>query len=168
MKVGVGVGAAIFVNAVWPALIEQLVSPQPSKPDDSWGKKAAKSMLYTEGATMPFFRDVMEYALGGEPQVGLGVTEIKQLQVIRDLFKKEPFAPAHWEKMIRDAFGFMGALTGSPDQAGKLVGAGYGLATGVEHPQGPWGWLTLGIHGTIKGHAPTFNDWMAGRSLPNR
>jgi hypothetical protein len=170
MKMGATVATGVFAYAVWPAIVEEFVSPQQTSSDESWGKRAGKSLLYTEGATMPFVREFTNAILQGkEPEVGLFSTEGKQLyDVWRDMDKKEPFNAPHFEKVIRDASSFAGALTGVPDQIGKEASAAYGVGSGVERPRGPWGWLTLGRYGTLKGHSATMSDYMAGRSLPNR
>jgi hypothetical protein len=170
MAMGATVATGVFAYAIWPAIVEEYVSPQQSSPDESWGKRAAKSILYTEGATMPFVREFANALLQGkEPEVGLFSTEGKQLfDVWRDLGKKQAFNTQHSEKIIRDASNFAGALTGVPDQIGKVGSAAYGVSQGIERPRGPWGWLVLGRYGTLKGHSATLGDYMAGRSLPDR
>lgn len=168
-KAGV-VSAGMFAYAVWPAIVENWVSPQPSNPQDSTMKRAAKAVAFTAGASWVGIRDLTNAILDArDPDVGLASTEGRQLtELWRDFGKKEPASLAHAQKMIRDAGGFIGALTGVPDQASKELSAGYGLAQGTEHPRGPWGWLVLWRYGTGKGHSATMQDYMAGRSLPNR
>jgi len=170
MAMGATVATGVFAYAIWPMIVEEYVSPQQSSPDESWGKRAAKSILYTEGATMPFVREFTNALLQGkEPEVGLFSTEGKRLfDVWRDLDKKQAFNTQYSEKIIRDASNFAGALTGVPDQIGKVGSAAYGVSQGIERPRGPWGWLVLGRYGTLKGHSATLRDYMAGRSLPNR
>lgn len=170
MKVAAGVAVGMFAYSIYPAIVESLVSPQPSDPKDSWGKRAAKSLIYTEGATLPVIREFTNAILDAkDPDVGLLSTEGKAMyEVARDWGKKEPLSPLHAEKMIRDAGMFAGAFTGVPEQVSKEVSAGYGLAQGIEKPKGPWGWLVLGRYGTIRGHSQTFNDYLAGKSMPNR
>jgi hypothetical protein len=160
----------LLIYSIWPAVVESYVSPQDSKPDDSWGKRAAKAMLFSTGATMPYARDVINGLLQGKnPDVGLFSTAYKELtDIIRDLQEKNPMSPTHASKMIRDAGAFASVLTGVPQLASKEASFAYGLATGAEHPRGPWGWLVGGRYGTIKGHSATWEDYLAGRSTPNR
>lgn len=168
LKLGRTVAAGVFAYAIWPALVENWVSPQPSDPKDSWGKRAAKSILYTEGATLPVVREFTNALLDSkDPDVGLLSTEGRELiDIFRDFGKKAPLNPAHAQKMIRDASGFVGALTGVPQQVGREASAAFGVTQGTERPRGPWGWLVLGRYGTLKGHSQTLEDYMAGRSSP--
>lgn len=170
MKVAGTAAAGMFAYAIWPAIVESWVSPQPSSPQDSWGKKAAKGLLFTEGATVPVIRDIVNGFLDAkDPDVGLLSTEGRALfDIARDFGKGAPFNQAHAQKTIRDASGFVGALTGIPQQAGREISAGVGVTSGIDRPRGPWGWLVLGRYGTLKGHSQTLEDYMAGRSSPSR
>ena len=119
---------------------------------------------------MPVIRDVVNGFLDAkDPDVGLLSTEGRALfDFARDFGKRDPVGPAHAGKIIRDASGFIGALTGLPQQVGRELSAGVGVASGTERPRGPWGWLVLGRYGTLKGHSQTLEDYMAGRSSPSR
>jgi hypothetical protein len=159
------VAGGMFAYAIWPAIVEQMVSPLPSEPQDSWAHKAAKGLAYTASASWPGIRDVVNGMLEGkDPDIGLATTFAKEFtDAVRDLNKKDWFSPQHAEKMIRDAGGLVGVLTGIPQQLAKELSAAYGVATGHERPRGPWGWLVLGRYGTLKGHSQTGADYLAGR-----
>lgn len=157
--------AGVFAYAIWPALVENWVSPQDSEPEDGWGKKAAKGMAQTLGASWVGVRDLVNFAIeGGSPDVGLASTEVRSLvDAFRDLQKKQPFSPQHAGKLISDASALVGSLTGVPDQIGREARFGYGLAAGTEHPQGPWGWLVGARYGTTKGHSQTAQQYLQGQ-----
>jgi hypothetical protein len=165
MKAVPPLAAAMFAYAIWPAIVEQSVSPLPSSPQDGWAKKAAKGMAYTASASWPIVRDVVNGMLEGkDPDVGLVTTMYKELtDAVRDWNKKDRLNPQHAEKMIRDAGGLVGMLTGVPQQPAKVAAGAYGVAQGSERPRGPWGWLVLGRYGTLKGHSQTFGDYLGGR-----
>ncbi len=165
MAAAAAFGAGTFAYMIWPAVVESLVSPMPSEPQDSALKRALKQQVFTEGATLPVVRDLTNALLEAkDPAVGLMSTELKSLvDMYRDFGKREPFSPLHAQKMIRDAGELTGALTGTPQQLFKEGSAAYGLHAGTERPRGPWGWLTLGRFGTLKGHSATVEDYLQGR-----
>lgn len=170
-KLAPGVAAGVFVTAIWTAVVENLVSPVESEPGDSTAKRALKGSVHSVAAMFPVIRDFAAYVIGGNaPDIGLLTTEFKAFgEVLKDFEKKAPFNGPHAEKLIRDFGTSAGALTGLPGmQIGREAGFAYGLASGQEHPRGPWGWMVGGRFGTIHGHSPTFSDYMAGRSLPSR
>jgi hypothetical protein len=160
-----GLAASMFAYAIWPAIVEQMVSPLPSKPDDSFAKKAAKGMAYTASASWPGIRDIVNGMLEGkDPDVGLLSTLGQEFtNAVRDFGKKDPVNTQHAEKLIRDAGGLVGVLTGVPQQPAKELSAAYGVSQGAERPRGPWGWLVLGRYGTLKGHSQTAGDYLGGR-----
>ena len=147
------------------------MSPQPSQPGDSWAWKAGKAALFTAGASWVGVRDFTNGLLDAkDPDVGLLSTLGRELtDPERDAWKKAPMNAAHAQKIIRDAAGMIGTVTGMmPAQIGREASAAYGVTQGTERPRGPWGWLVLGRYGTLKGHSQTLEDYMAGRSSPNR
>jgi hypothetical protein len=160
-----GLAASMFAYAVWPAIVEELISPLPSKPDDSTGKKVAKSAAYTLAASWPGVRDLVNGMLEGkDPDVGLTSTLYKEFtDPTRDWTKQNWLSPQHASKLVRDIGGLSGVLTGIPQQPWKEAAGAYGLAHGTERPRGPWGWLVLGRYGTLKGHSQTFGDYLEGR-----
>jgi hypothetical protein len=159
------VAAGVFAYSIWPALVENWVTPQENDPKDGWVKRAAKGMAFTEGATLPVVRDFTSMLLEGKnPDVGLFSTAYEHgTDLIRDLEKKQPMAPAHTQGLIRASSELLALFTGAPEQFGKLASGGYGVAAGTEHPRGPWAWGVLGRYGTLKGHSQTAGQYLAGQ-----
>lgn len=152
----------LFAYVLAPALIEEMVTPLVSKDDESWGKKAAKGIAFTLGASWVGIRDVASAILNGrDPSVGLFSTAYKTVSdVARDLSKNAPLSKEHAGKVIRDGSTMLGALTGVvPGQVGKTAQFGYGVAQGTERPKGPWGWMVGARFGTLKNHSGTFQEW---------
>lgn len=162
MQQGKSLTAQLFAYVVAPAIIEELVSPLASEDGESWGKKAAKGLAYTLGASWIGVRDFVNAALmAKDPGLGLMTTAMKTLaDPIRDMTKDRPLSKEHAGKLVKDASTLLGTSTGLfPAQAGKVMEFGYGVHEGVEHPRGPWGWLTGMRYGTLKGHPETFDQW---------
>ena len=152
----------LFAYVLAPALIEEMVTPLASSGNESWGKKAAKGVAFTLGASWVGVRDVANALLNGrDPSVGLISTAAKTITDFgRDLKKEGPFSKAHAGKVVRDGATLLGALSGVvPAQAGRTAQFGLGVAQGTERPKGPWGWLTGARYGTLKGHPATFAEW---------
>lgn len=152
----------LFAYVLAPALIEEMVTPLVSTDNESWGKKAAKGLAFTLGASWVGVRDIASAMLNGrDPSVGLISTTLKTgTDVYRDLSKNAPFSKEHAGKVVKDAATLLGTLTGVvPAQAGRTAQFGYGVHVGVEHPKGPWGWLVGARYGTLKGHSQTFAEW---------
>lgn len=152
----------LFAYVLAPALIEEMVTPLMSDDKESWGKKAAKGVAYTLGASWVGIRDIANAILNGrDPTIGLMQTSAKTLtDFTRDLGKKAPFSKEHAGKVVKDGATMLGGLTGVvPAQAGRVAEFGLNVSTGHDKPKGPWGWLTGARYGTIQGHPSTFNEW---------
>lgn len=152
----------LFAYVLAPALIEEMVTPLMSDDKESWGKKAAKGLAFTLGASWVGVRDVANAMLNGrDPSVGLISTSAKTItDFARDLNKKEPLGKAHAGKVVKDGATLLGALTGVvPAQVGRVAQFGIGTAQGTERPKGPWGWLTGLRYGTLDKHPKTFDEW---------
>ena len=152
----------LFAYVLAPALIEEMVTPLASSDNESWGKKAAKGLAFTLGASWVGVRDVANAILNGrDPSVGLLSTAFKTLtDPLRDLGKQAPFSKEHAGKLVKDGATAFGALTGVvPAQVGRVAEFGVGVQTGTERPKGPWGWLTGARYGTLKGHPATLQEW---------
>lgn len=152
----------LFAYVLAPALIEEMVTPLISDDKESWGKKAAKGLAFTLGASWVGVRDVANAVLNGrDPAVGLISTSAKTItDFARDLGKNDPLGKAHAGKVVRDGATLLGALTGAvPAQVGKSAQFGLGVAAGIERPKGPWGWLTGLRFGTLDKHPKTFAEW---------
>jgi hypothetical protein len=153
----------LFAYVLAPALIEELVTPLASSDNESWGKKAAKGVAYTLGASWVGIRDVANAILNGrDPSIGLMQTSAKSItDFVRDLSKQGPFNKAHAGKVVKDGATLMGALTGVvPAQAGRVAQFGLGVTQGTERPKGPWGWLVGSRFGTLRNHPATFQDYL--------
>lgn len=152
----------LFAYVLAPALIEEMVTPLISDDKESWGKKAAKGLAFTLGASWVGVRDLASAMLNGrDPSIGLISTAGKTLtDFARDFGKKEPLGKGHAGKVVRDGATLLGALTGTvPAQVGKTAQFGIGVAQGTERPKGPWGWLTGLRFGTLDKHPKTFQEW---------
>lgn len=152
----------LFAYVLAPALIEEMVTPLASTDNESWGKKAAKGIAFTLGASWIGVRDVANAILNGrDPSVGLASTALKTVtDLARDLAKDRPLSKEHAGKVIKDGATLMGTLSGVvPAQAGKVAEFAYGVNQGTERPNGPWGWLVGSRYGTLKNHSKTFEEW---------
>jgi hypothetical protein len=152
----------LIAYVVAPALIEEMVTPLMSQDGDSWGKKAAKGLAFTLGASWIGVRDIANALLNGrDPSVGLISTEAKTItDFARDLGKQGPFSKEHAGKVVRDGATLLGGLSGVvPAQVGRAAQFGYGVQAGTERPKGPWGWMTGARYGSLKGHPATFDEW---------
>jgi hypothetical protein len=160
------ISAQLFAYVVFPALIEQMVSPLESSPDDSWVKKAAKSTAFTLSSSWVGVRDMASALLSGhDPSVGIYSTAYDDVRnVYRDLGKNAPLNRDHAGRIIQDFSTLGGILTGLPGGAiGKAGRFAQGVATNQEHPKGPWGWMAGLRYGTLKGHSATLSDYMKGK-----
>lgn len=152
----------LFAYVLAPALIEEMVTPLISDDKESWGKKAAKGLAFTLGASWIGVRDVANAMLNGrDPSVGLLSTAGKTVtDVVRDLSKDKPFNKTHAGKLVKDAATLMGALSGVvPAQVGRVAQFSHGMIQGTERPKGPWGWMTGMRYGTLDRHPKTFAEW---------
>lgn len=163
MKQAPELTSMLFAYVLAPALIEELVTPLASDDHESWGKKGAKGLAFTLGASWVGVRDVANAMLNGrDPSVGLISTAGKTVtDFARDLNKQGPFNKEHAGKVVRDGATLLGALTGVvPTQVGRAAQFSYGIATGTERPKGPWGWLVGARYGTLKNHSQTFDEYV--------
>jgi hypothetical protein len=156
--------AMFFSYVVFPALIEELVTPATNKEHESWGKWGAKMLLQGVSSSFPLVRDIVYAAVNGrDPSFGLISTAEKVgTDIFRDLDRgKEAFSKPHAGKLIRDGVTALGALTGTATAPmGKAAEYAYDYAKGMEHPKGPWGVATGLRFGQGKGHSPTLYDRM--------
>jgi hypothetical protein len=167
---GPAIAATLFSAVIAPAIIEELISPSggPDAKHESLSTKIWKGGAYTLASGLPGVRDFVHGVLYGTDPTPAGMLRTGASlgqNVYRDVFtKKQPISPAHAQRMIHDSFGLAAMLTGLVTQPmGNVAAFGYGVEHGTEHPKGPWGWLVGSRYGTLKGHSPTFEDWMAGK-----
>jgi len=164
------IAATLFASVIAPAIIEELVSPSggPDAKHEGLGTKIWKGGAYTLASGLPGVRDFVHGVLYGTDPTpgGMAVTGARMAEnVYRDAFKKQPVSPAHAQRKIKDSSGLAAMLTGLVTQPmGNATAFGYGVEHGTEHPKGPWGWLVGSRYGTLKGHSPTLQDWLSGRT----
>lgn len=146
--------AMFFSYVIFPALIEELVTPMTNDEKESWGKKAAKGLVRGMASSWIGIRDIAQAALSGhDPAAGLMATTAKAAtDLYRDLAKgKETFSKQHAGNIIQHAFTAFGALTGLTNaqegRTGKFI---YNYATGQEKPKGVGDWWHGLRTGTIK------------------
>jgi hypothetical protein len=164
---GVATAAAItlFVNSIWPGIVEQLASPIKADPDESWWLWGAKGLAHSLGSQYVGARDFINATLAGSSEASMGLMGAlfkAGLDVNRDIFqKKNPFAENHLGALIQHGTTLVGMLTGmSPTQIGKAGRFAYDVAYYQEsEPEGPWGWLTGLRYGTLKDHSRTWEEW---------
>lgn len=158
------IGAA-FAFVIWPAIVENMVSPHPHKEEDSWAKKAGTQMMYTLGSSWVGIRDLAAaFSFGRDPQFGLtGTTYQTMSNLWRDFNKQGVLTSENRGKLLQDGATLMGALTGMvPAQVGKVARFTHDVNVGKESPRGPWAWLTGLRYGTTKNHSQTFDEYMKG------
>lgn len=159
--------AMLFAYVLAPALIEELVTPQTNKEGESWGMKAAKGLGFTLGASWIGVRDVASAIINGrDPSVGIYSTAGATItNLARDFGKNQPLSKDHAGRVIQDASALLGLGTGMmPEQVGRAARFGHDVATGQQHPKGPWGWVVGSRYGTLDKHSSTFGNYMAGKA----
>jgi hypothetical protein len=160
-----GIAGGLFATVVWPAIVEQLVSPT-GGPNESWEKKAGKGLAHSLTSSWIGVRDFANWIIEGhDPSLGLFSTAFHELgDAINDMKKEHPLSKEHAGKVIKDSAGLVGVLSGLvPLAVGKAAEFTYGTAIGHEHPQGPWGWAVGLRYGTLQDHSPTFERWRKGK-----
>jgi hypothetical protein len=168
-KASAATGAAIagmFAYAVWPAIVEHMVSGEGSEEKESWGAMAAKAGVRTAASSWIGVRDFANWMLYGfDPQFGMGGTAMKALgSAFKDLGKDHPLRKDHRGKLLQDGATMIGAMTGAfPAQLGRSARYLHDVEYGLARPKGPWEWLVGLRYGTTKGHTRTFEDYTKGK-----
>lgn len=158
------IAAGLFAYAIWPAVVEQLVSPTGGK-NQSWTSKAAEALGSTLSSSWVGVRDLVNAMMAGrDPTLGLGGTALGYAaQTYKDLHDKYPSKQKN-ERIIIHAAQLGGLMTGMvPAPVGRLTAFGYGTNVGIEHPKGPWSWLVGARYGTLKNHSSTLENYLAGK-----
>lgn len=158
--------AGMFAYALWPAIVEHMVSGEAAEKDESWAKTAGKALTRTAASSWVGVRDFANWILyGHDPQFGLLGTTMKEVgNTFMDLGKDDPLGKKNRGRLIQDGAGTIGALTGMlPQQAGRSVRFVHDVETGQAHPKGPWSWLVGLRYGTTKGHSETMQDYLQGK-----
>jgi hypothetical protein len=161
------ISAQLFAYVLFPALIEEIASPQDTVTKEPWEKRAAKGVAYTMASSWVGVRDMASALLNNrDPSVGIFSTAFNDVRnVYRDLGKNEPLNKEHAGRIVQDASALAGLLTGIPgDTIGRAGRFAQGVATGQEHPHGPWAWLAGARYGTLKGHSSTLSNYLQGKA----
>ena len=157
-------GVGLFSYYVWPALIEELVSPlEDKKQERSFTNKWAHALVRTGLSSFIGIRDMANGVLEGrDPSAGLLSTMFKTLaDPVKDLLRKNVgMDRARRAKTLRHSITALGGLTGLTNaQEGKVAQFITEYSLGKEHPKGPWQWATGLRYGETKGHSRTMQEY---------
>lgn len=146
--------AGLFSYVIFPAMIEEMVSPLTNEEKESWGKWGAKALVRGLSSSWVGVRDIVNaMMINRDPSAGLMSTSGKSVtDLVRDLSHgKEAFNHEHAGNLIQHGATVIGAMTGLTNaQEGRTAKFIYNYATGQEHPRGiPQWWHGL-RHGTLK------------------
>lgn len=137
-------GAMFFSYIIFPALIEELVTPMTNEDKESWGMKAAKGLAKGMSSSWIFGRDIANGILGGrDPTMGLLGTSGKTItDTLRDLRRgSQTFDKAHAGTLLMHFLTMLGGLTGLTNaQEGRVGKFIYNYSTGQERPKGFGDW----------------------------
>jgi hypothetical protein len=154
-----GLAGSFFAYSIWPAIVEHMVEPPPSKDDEPLAWTALKQGIYSHAASWPIVRDLASAMVyERDPQFGLagtagrmGVNELRDLyKVYNDIKDSGQLDDAHAAKLIQDSAMFVGLLTGAPGgQVGRTGKFIWNVNTGREEPEDPWEWMEGAWRGKI-------------------
>lgn len=147
-----------------PAIIEELVSPLPSKPEDGWGKRAAKTIGFSLSSSWIGLRDIAHFAVGGyNPSIGVtGPVTQGVRDIINDVsnFGKST-SEENVGKTVKHAFVAAGMATGLTNaQMGRWAQLAYEYAIEKDVPDGYWQWLVALRFGQTKGHSKSPEEYV--------
>lgn len=148
-----GLMGGLWAYVVFPALIEQAVSPIVTG-KDSYAESAIKWGARTLGSSIPILRDMIEAYLGNrDPTIGLYSTAAGAINdIVKDVGRGQiSLNKAHAGKTIRHTATAFGALTGLTNaQEGKTGEFVYDVMTGQQKPKNATEVLKGLWHGQIK------------------
>lgn len=128
----------LWAYVVFPAMVEQLVSPELTG-NQSTTEKVAGWGLRTLSSSLPGIRDLVEAFIGGrDPTIGMYSTSAKMLiDMGKDIAHGQlSLGPAHAANTIKHTLTAFGALTGLTNaQEGRTAEYVYKYATGQERPR---------------------------------
>lgn len=144
-KYGKQLPGMLFSFVIWPAIIEEMVTPYTNEEKDSWGKKAAKALTLGVSSSWIGNRDAVHAFVNvRDTQAGLFGPLVQPIQLfLRDI---PALVGGHTTveqrgRAIRNANGTLGSLAGmSSMQIGRAAEFMYRYNHGLEHPKG-FGWL---------------------------
>jgi hypothetical protein len=143
-----------------PAIIEELVTPYTNEEKDSWAMKAGKGLAMGLSSSLTQVRDIVRSLINPQQRAGglLDTAFDFPKNVAKDL--SGPMNKEHAAKLIKDAIGTIGALTGLTNATeGRMAEYIYRYSQGLERPKGPWD-VGVGLrYGKTDRHSRTFEEW---------
>jgi hypothetical protein len=136
--------SGLFAYVIWPALVEEMVTPLSNDQHESWGVWAGKALVKDLSASWIGIRDVTQAILTGhDPSMGLIGTMFKTgSDVSRDIVTQATKGKDRAGKIIEHGAAALGAATGlATAQMGRTAEFAYNVATGKDKPQGMGQWL---------------------------
>jgi hypothetical protein len=135
-----------FSYVLWPAIIEEMITPQTDEEDESWGFKAWKTMAIGTSSSYVGIRDLVRAFFTNrsyDPQVGLVGTELKAwYDLLHDgskAWKEGDISDEQAGELIKHAVIAFGNATGfATAQEGKWAEYWYRYYTGLENPDITW------------------------------
>lgn len=131
--------SGIWSFVIFPALVEQMVTPIMFPQGTSDSKKMAEVLARGTASQVPIIRDMVDAYLGGhDPAVGLYSGHLKSISdFARDMNKGEfGMDRQHFGKTWKDFNVVLGMLTGMTNaQIGKTGEFIYNYTAGLEHPK---------------------------------
>jgi hypothetical protein len=128
----------LMAYILWPALVEELVTPLTNEDHESWGVWGAKALVKNVSASWIGVRDVTSAILTGhDPSSGLiGALFKAGTDVARDAISVATKGKDKSDKLIKHGAVMLGALTGlSNAQVGKTGEFIYNYMRGRERPK---------------------------------
>jgi hypothetical protein len=148
------VATGIWSYFLFPAIVEQAISPIVFNQQDGYIKMGAEILARDFASSWPIARDIVAAFLGGrDPSVSLYQTGYKAItDWTRDLSRGEvSLSREHAGKFIKHTAIMAGATLGVANaQMGRWGEGAYDYATGVKRPHGPAQWYTEFRGGDIK------------------
>jgi hypothetical protein len=130
--------AGLFSYVIFPAIVEELVTPMSNDKKESWGAMAAKTMVRGASSSWIGVRDVVNAAMNAKDgTLGLASTAPTAItNLVRDISSSKTefgFDKAHAGKTLKHAITTFGMLTGLTNTAeGDLAEYLWNLKTGKE------------------------------------
>jgi hypothetical protein len=118
-------GVLFATATLWPALVEEMVTPYTNEEKDSWGKWTGKTLALGVSATVPFVREFVHGWINNfETGAGILDTGWKELaSTFSDVRKGTKMMDAeHGGKTIKDFNGLVGVATGvTNNEVGNIM-----------------------------------------------
>jgi hypothetical protein len=158
--------ADMFAYVLWPAIIEQMVSPMDHDQNTPYAIRWAEDVGMTLCSSWVGVRDIANAVMNGkDPSVGLWGSATKEItDILRDITEKKK-NNEWWGKVIKDSLGAGGLLGGVvPLQAGSAAKYLVNVGLGAAHPRDAWDWLQGLRYGTNKKHSSGLWNYIQGLS----